>query len=234
MEKALERTASIKGWKNNGLYQLAREGSFLQRFFDKTGDQLDIPRLDMKKVGRRTIFDVDMLLDAGKPVDITHCPGLRINVGALATAWDLYKGKHRVTMRLSHNPDSGKTVAALQGDLSVLLPRVGLIQVGTLPQLSRPSFPVVAGANKFKLKPDASAIFGSKVETRIPLGRSLLVFDGLTDRLRVTPAIDMRGRIFRIGNTGVLVGFESLSITCSGTKPRLDFHGGRIWQKADA
>ncbi len=207
------------------LQELARSDGFLDRLIGKGRDSLQVTRLNTKQVQQRTILDMELSLLGDKPVELPHCEGLSLHIGAVTA-----KGQTaRVNMRVVHNPARGGAIAAVQGDVSLLLPRVGLIPVGTVPQ----HFTLV-GRPKLTLAPDRAGLFANYSQFHVPLGSALLVIDDITNRLRVTPSIDVHGRIFRIGNTGVLVGFETMSFSCDGSKPRLDLHGGRIWQQADA
>ena len=227
----------------------ARVGNkgFLAEFIRKAGWYGEVTRFASKKVKDRDLWDLDVELSPDDPVDLPHCEGVSFKIAGIANQ------KAKLNLRVVHfgrldDSDGGRSVATVRGDLSLVLPEVGLIPVGRVansggrlpfvddpdrlvlserPFASRPERP-------FRLTPDTNAVLGKKPRFDVGIGSSLLVIDDVRGSLKLTPMLDLRGRIYRLGNTGVLMSFEWLRFECNGGKPRIDFTGGRLWRQGGA
>jgi hypothetical protein len=227
----------------------ARVGNkgFLSEFIRKAGWSGEVTRFASTKIKDRDLWDFDVELSPGNPVELPHCEGVSFKVAGIANQ------KAKLNLRVVHfgrldDSDGGRSVATVQGDLSLVLPQVGLIPVGRVANsggglsiFDNPTRPVlrerpVGGRPErpFRLTPDANAVLGRKPRFDVGIGSSLLVIDDVRGSVKLTPMLDLRGRIYRLGNTGVLMSFEWLRFECAGGKPRIDFTGGRLWRQGGA
>lgn len=235
-------TRRLKAYVDDeGISSRVGNKGFLAEFIRKAGWSGEVTRFSGKKVNNRDLWDFDVELSPDDPVELPHCEGVSFKVQGVKDK------KAKLNLRVVHfgrldDSDGGRSVATVQGDLSLVLPEVGLIPVGRIAGSTPPSLtideplterPIVSGRpdRPFRLIADQSAVLGRKPSFDVGIGNSLLVIDDVRGSLKLSPMLDLRGRIYRLGNTGVLMSFERLRFECDGTKPRIDFTGGRLWRQ---
>lgn len=214
----------LKGWVDDeGLTPLIGPDGLLATLIDRAGWGLRVAGAASRLVDGRRLADLDVEVPEDEEIDLPVCRGLSVVAPPAGT--------QRLRIRILSRPgrDDGTaatTTAVLGGDLSIVLSRLGLIPVGRIaeetPAAGRPA----------RLRPGAGAVLGLRRPFAASLGASLLVLDGVRGGLRATPEIDLRGQIFRLGDAGLLMGFDGLALSCEGSTPRVELRGGRIWRPA--
>jgi hypothetical protein len=204
---------------------------FLAELVRKAGWSSEVTRFQSQKDKSPHHWELDVEFANAEPVVLPYCKGLSFQLNPALKQREADQ-KARLNLRMLRSPASAddgvrRMIVTVRGDLSVVLPEVGLIPVGRLVGTKGITS---LQPDRLKLLPGLARI--SKQVTRFdePLGRSILVVDDARDRIHVSPGLDLRGRIYEIGNTGVLVSFDRLSFSCQGSALHLDFRGGRFWR----
>jgi len=135
-------------------------------------------------------------------------------------------------------PRGGSVVVAVGGELDFTFPSIGLFPVGVAGQ-PPPANDTGGNApehtmrrNLRRLQPVGRAApsnaAANPLTTSLPLGRSRLIIDETLQTARLLPALDVAGTVFRLGSSGLMAMFDTMSWTQVDGADEVRMHGGRL------